>query len=72
MYQPFLFKFRQPCSTHFKGTSLAFYDPKLDMILVKEIDRYVPAIQSTSQQIPATKKADLEKGEDQKDSLLWH
>lgn len=72
MFQPFLFKFKQPCSTHFKGSSTAFYDQELDMILIKEIDRNIPAIQSTSHQIPATKKADIEKGDDQKDSLMWN
>jgi len=72
MSQPFLFKFKQSCSTHFKGSTTAYYDSGLDMIIVKEIDRSIPAIQSSSQQIPATKKADIEKGDDQKDSLMWH
>lgn len=41
------------------------YDEDLDELVVADSGRWVPALDSTEK--PETKKADLEKGEDQKD-----
>ena len=71
MTEPFLFRFRESCSTHFEGTSDAIFDEKMNMVMVNEKGIMIPAINTDSQNIPTTKKADMEKGEDQKDSLMW-
>jgi len=47
------------------GDSPGQYDADLQLLVVSEGDAVVPAIDS--KQPPATKKADIEKGEDQKD-----
>jgi hypothetical protein len=47
------------------------YDDEQDMLVVLENQRYIPAIDSTRYHALATKKADIEKGDDQKDSLIW-
>jgi len=41
------------------------------MIMTIEDGEYIPAIESTRYEGPITKKADLEKGDDQKDSRRW-
>lgn len=71
MIQPFLFRFRQPCSTQFDGTSDAIFDESVNMVMICENGIMTPAINSDSQKLPSTKKADIEKGDDQKDSLMW-
>ena len=42
-----------------------WYDDASDMLMVRRNGRWVPGIDASES--PATKKADIEKGEDQKD-----
>lgn len=71
MTEPFLFRFRQPCSTLFNGETNAKFDTNTNMVMIEEKGIMTPIIFSNSQNIPTTKKADIEKGDDQKDSLMW-
>lgn len=47
------------------------YDDEQDVLVVFEDGKYVPAIDSQQYHSLATKKADIEKGDDQKDTLMW-
>ncbi|MEW6604050.1 MAG: hypothetical protein AB1351_05095 [Thermoproteota archaeon] len=71
--EPFLFRFRKECVSprRLSFQPETIYDSKSDMMLVKEEGQYIPAIDSLSQRGLGTKKCDIEKGEDQKDSLMW-
>lgn len=51
--------------------STSRYDDEHDMLVVLENGKYVPAIDSQQHHALATKKADVEKGDDQKDTLMW-
>ncbi len=71
MEQPFLFKFKQPCSTKFEINNKIQYSYENEMVFLTNGSSNIPVIDSKGQNMPSTKKADLEKGEDQKDSLMW-
>ena len=70
--EPFLFRFKRECiSPRRIGTKEEeYYDNLLDMMMVIENGKNIPVIDSTRAQ-PRTKKMDVEKGEDQKDTLMW-
>ncbi len=72
MVQPYIFKFRQRCSTKFKSSEKYSFDPNLDIVVNTTSKTNVPAILDQTIRHLGTKKADLEKGEDQKDSLMWN
>jgi len=72
MYEPFLFKFKQPCTTINSMEPKFYYDNKTDMVVTNLDNKITPAICCKGSNIPGTKKADLEKGEDSKDTLMWH
>lgn len=71
--EPFLFRFKNECISPRRASmeSAAKYDEEQDMLVVLENGRYVPAIDSQQYHVLATKKADIEKGDDQKDTLMW-
>lgn len=71
--EPFLFRFKKECVSPWRATGDVGYeyDADLQMLMVKENGKRIPAIESTKNQPPKTKKADIEKGEDQKDSRGW-
>lgn len=48
-----------------------YYDDGLDMVMMEDGKTALPAIHHTGNGAPATKKADLEKGEDSKDTMMW-
>ena len=67
MVQPFLFRFRQKCTT--KGDFDGFaYDEELEMVTKNNR----PVVYCPELGMPATKKSDIEVGEDAKDSMMWH
>ena len=68
MVRPFLFRFRQQCTTRGDFDNFA-YDEGLDMVVAKNKDR-TPAVFSDLG-MPGTKKEDMEKGEDSKDAMMW-
>ena len=70
MEEPFLFRYKKLCSTKFVGSDNAFFDTKSDMVFVWENGATVLAIDSHGHGLPTTKKADIEKGDDQKDSIM--
>lgn len=67
---PYLVRFKKECVSpkrnSFDGME---YDEKLDMLMIRENGSLIPAIDSDH--FLNTKKADIEKGEDQKDTLMW-
>jgi hypothetical protein len=73
---PFLFRFRKQCQSPRRSTLSNLvdgrfkYDHVRDQVLVLEGDNWNVAICQNSQ-LPATKKADYEKGEDAKDNWMW-
>lgn len=73
--EPYLFKFKRECLSpqRFVAGSKGDceYDPVLQMSVTSVNGRRVPAIDSPTIQQRVTKKADIEKGEDQKDSYFW-
>jgi len=72
--EPFLFRFKKECLSPNRAThdERFFYDMKVSMIMTIEGNRIIPAIDSNKNYGPTTKKMDIEKGEDQKDSRMWH
>ena len=68
--EPFLFRFKKRCSTAFDNEEKFYYDNSLDMVFVKESKNNIPVIHDPNGNVPGTKKADLEKGEDSKDSIM--
>lgn len=69
--EPFLFRFKQSCSTKMTDTDQFHYDGDLDMVMVSDEGNVLPAIHHTGNNVPGTKKADIEKGEDAKDTIMW-
>jgi hypothetical protein len=69
---PFLLKFKKEVLSprrHIVNEEYE-YDEYLSMVIVVEAGLKMPAIYS-KYGIPMTKKEDLEKGEDAKDTLMW-
>lgn len=71
MKEPYLFRYKQKCSTKQTNNEQLYYDDKVDMMMIVENGVAVPAIYNNSNIIPMTKKADMEKGEDSKDTVMW-
>lgn len=69
--EPFLFRFKQNCSTKLENEGQFYYDDKMDIVVIKDDQTIIPAIHHTGNNVPGTKKADLEKGEDSKDTMMW-
>lgn len=70
--EPFLFRFRKevisPSRAALKSDDES-YDDSLDMMMVFEDRKWIFAIDGKKKR--KTKKCDIEKGEDQKDSRMW-
>ncbi|GFP34328.1 hypothetical protein HKBW3S43_00121 [Candidatus Hakubella thermalkaliphila] len=66
--EPFLFRFKRECNSEF--TYQLDYDKSISMLVVEEDGKKIPAINSNKVEGLGTKKADLEKGEDQKDRWM--
>ncbi len=71
--EPFLFRFKQPCSSPERAQpdDRFFYDHALDQVLVIVDGSIVPVIEADLSKGPTTKKGDIEKGEDVKDRWMW-
>lgn len=69
--EPLLFRFKKPAinPSGIGSKESEEYDYSLDMTMIVKNGIKVPAIEANSR--IGTKKADMEKGEDQKDSLMW-
>jgi len=73
MTTPWLFRFAKPSlspSRAFPDSSF-YYDEAVDMLRCSDEEGHPLAIESQSSKAPQTKKADIEKGEDAKDSRMW-
>lgn len=70
--EPFLFRFKKevisPSRAALKDDGES-YDDSLDMMMVFEDGKWIFAIDGKKKR--RTKKCDIEKGEDQKDSRMW-
>jgi hypothetical protein len=70
--EPFLFRFKKSAHSPSRVKSIENeeYDGDLDMTMVVTNGTRQAAIDANYR--VGTKKNDMEKGEDQKDSLMWH
>jgi len=70
---PFLFRFMKECVSPSRIThdDNFYYDPDLSQVMTMENGNIIPAIDSKKNNGPPTKKADIEKGDDQKDKWMW-
>ncbi len=75
MIKPFLLRFARQCTSparaNAKINSDYQYDESLDMVRCISTPKRELAIDSNLSTGPTTKKADIEKGEDNKDRLMW-
>lgn len=71
--QPFLFRFKKRCTSanRVPHNSEFYYDAELHQVVTIQDGRVIPAIEAKKNYGPKTKKADIEKGEDQKDKRMW-
>lgn len=71
--EPFLFRFKKEClsPTRVVHDELFYYDQELSQVMTTENNRVIPVIESKYNNGPKTKKAGIEKGEDQKDRWMW-
>jgi hypothetical protein len=71
--KPFLFRFAQPCLS--PGRTMPepeyYYDEELSMVRWFGSPEHPLAIELTDKPGPPTKKADIEKGDDDKDKRMW-
>lgn len=70
--EPFLFRFKKEVISPSRaalGSDAESYNDSLDMMMVFEDGKWIFAIDGRIQR--RTKKCDIEKGEDQKDSRIW-
>lgn len=69
-----MFRFKKECVSPRRVVveSDARYDESISMLTVLENGKFVAAIDSESKRSLSTKKADIEKNEDQKDTLMWN
>ena len=70
--EPFLFRFKKDVISPGRAAlrnDEEFYNDSLDMMMVFEDGEWILAIDGQVQR--RTKKCDIEKGEDQKDSRMW-
>ena len=75
MIKPFLVKYAKKCVAPARGNTKSkegyVYDNTVDMVKSVLDDNQTYAIDLTSNTGPMTKKADIEKGEDSKDRMMW-
>ena len=78
MTQPFLIRFAKPCLSpnRVSPNSNYLYDEDIDMVRWLGSSDRLPVIEAYllsagPDDPPKTKKFDIEKGEDQKDRLMW-
>jgi len=74
MATPFLLRFKREVQSPNRkpdGDDAFVYDTSLDQVIYVENGVRIPAINSNCPKAPETKKADLEKGDDQKDKRMW-
>jgi hypothetical protein len=82
--EPILFRFAQPCLSPDRATKNPnyVYDESIDMVRWLGAPDHPPVIEAyrfgdgpkdppNPPEPPKTKKCDIEKGEDQKDRLMW-
>lgn len=71
--EPFLFRFKKECLSPNRVThdKRFHYDQELSQVMTIENGCVIPVIESKQNNGPKTKKADIEKGEDQKDKWMW-
>ena len=69
MDKPFLFRYKEPCSTKPVVSGNVFFDPESGMSFVYENNIAVPVIDSHAPNFFPTKKASMETGEDQSDVM---
>lgn len=71
--KPFLFRFAKPCCSPGRNTPNPeyYYDKSTELVLWSGITPHPPAIELSEVTGLPTKKADLEKGEDNKDRRMW-
>lgn len=73
MAKPFLLRFARPCTSPARasGQSDYAYDETIDMVRWLGDPTHPLAIRAHGNDGPTTKKADIEKGEDNKDRRMW-
>jgi hypothetical protein len=78
MIQPFLTRYAKPCLSPNRGSNNPnyLYDENIDMVRWLGSSDCIPVIEAYllgdgPDDPPKTKKFDIEKGEDQKDRLMW-
>ena len=78
MIQPFLIRYAKPCLSpnRVSANPNYLYDEDIDMVRWLGSSDHLPVIEAYllndgPDDPPKTKKADIEKGEDQKDRLTW-
>lgn len=73
MHNPYLFRFREKCTSPRRASVEASYVYSLELDMVLDIESHPPllAIESKRHPGPITKKKDIEKGEDAKDRRMW-
>ncbi|MFX0141484.1 MAG: hypothetical protein ACFFDN_48045 [Candidatus Hodarchaeota archaeon] len=71
--EPYLFRYKKECVSPRRAVDVGDYkyDDSLDLMLFFENGCWIPIIEIKKPPKRRTKKADIEKGEDQKDSLMW-
>jgi len=75
MVKPFLLRFVRQCTSPTRANAKINndyqYDESMDMVRCVSTPMKELAIDSSLSNGPTTKKADIEKGEDNKDRLMW-
>lgn len=73
MKNPFLLKFARTCTSPKRANATADYeyDESIDMVRSATDASKTLAIDIANNTGPMTKKADIEKGEDNKDRMMW-
>jgi len=68
-----MFRYKKECLSPNRITNdkRFYYDQELSQVMTIENGSVIPAIESKQNNGPKTKKADIEKGEDQKDMRMW-
>jgi len=70
---PYLFRFKKECLSpkRIKANECFYYDQRLAEVMTTEGNHAKPLIEMEKYNGAVTKKADIEKGEDQKDRWMW-
>ena len=72
---PFLLRFKQKCNTEkaslMEQLEKLKYDTLTQQMMIIEDGKSIPVVESRKLVPLGTKKADMEKGEDQKDFWMW-